>query len=476
MSKCRAAVFISAVGVCIAGCDDVVMTLDDESGFIWTEERIDEWLQGELVDREFDGRIEEKLVEHLGRPINAERAELGRLLFFDPITSLTEDNSCSGCHGPNSAFNDANSISIGVGNNGIVGPGRRGPHNQRRAPTIVNAVFYQALMWDSRFRSLSFDPFDNSRGFSFPEPEGLSLSGLEHLLVAQAFTPVVSRIEMAGEEFEGDNDAMRAEIARKVKEVEEYRLLFAASFGDLSEGAQLRYEHIAAAIAEFEFTLVRADAPIDSYACGDRTSMSYDEKAGARLFFDEALCAECHLVRGFANQMFSDFEGHVLAVPQVTPVFGNKPFDGAGNEDYGVEQHTGRNVDRYKFRTTPLRNVAFQPTFMHNGAYVCLEDAVRHHLDVRNMLERYTTDALGPGLQGPVGPYADMLDRAQLLILNPHILSEVEIAQIMAFVRVSLTDPDAHPDRLRSLIPTSLPSGLPVHQFEFGAPERQCAI
>ena len=98
MSKCRAAVFISAVGVCIAGCDDVVMTLDDESGFIWTEERIDEWLQGELVDREFDGRIEEKLVKHLGRPINAERAELGRLLFFDPITSLTEDNSCSGCH------------------------------------------------------------------------------------------------------------------------------------------------------------------------------------------------------------------------------------------------------------------------------------------------------------------------------------------------------------------------------------------
>jgi hypothetical protein len=69
-----------------------------------------------------------------------------------------------------------------------------------------------------------------------------------------------------------------------------------------------------------------------------------------------------------------------------------------------------------------------------------------------------------------------MLDRAQVLILNPHILSEVEIAQIMAFVRVSLTDPDAHPDRLRSLIPTSVPSGLPVHQFEFGAPERKCAI
>jgi hypothetical protein len=44
-------------------------------------------------------------------------------------------------------------------------------------------------MWNSRFASLSFDPFDNSLGFMFPPPEGLTLSDRTHLLVAQAFIP-----------------------------------------------------------------------------------------------------------------------------------------------------------------------------------------------------------------------------------------------------------------------------------------------
>lgn len=468
--------FLGALGLLLVACESDVVDPGDSVVFDWTEERIDAWLIQELVDRSFDGRIEEKLVEMLGRPIHEQRADLGRLLFFDPVASLTGDNSCSGCHGPNSAFNDANSIAIGVDNNGIVGPGRLGPHNQRRAPTIVNAVFYPSLMWDNRFEALSRDPFDNSRGYSFPEPEGLTLSGMEHLLVAQAFTPTVNRIEMAGAEFQGDNDAMRAEIVTRVSVIDEYQALFEQAFDDVAQGAEIRYEHIAAAIAEFEFTLVRADAPIDAYARGDHSSMSYTEKAGARLFFDESLCAECHIVRGFANQMFSDFEPHVLAVPQVVPVFGNKPFDGAANEDYGREQHSGLNSDRYKFRTSPLRNVVFQPTFMHNGAYLCLEEAVRHHLDAPGMLERYTTEGLDQGLQGPVGPYAEMLNRAQLRIAEPPILSETEILQIIQFLRISLTDPDAHPERLRALIPAAVPSGLPVHHFQFGAPQRTCSI
>jgi len=36
---------------------------------------------------------------------------------------------------------------------------------------------------------------------------------------------------------------------------------------------------------------------------------------------------------------------------------------------FGREQITGDPQDRYKFRTSPLRNVAVQPTFMHNGAF-----------------------------------------------------------------------------------------------------------
>jgi cytochrome c peroxidase len=63
------------------------------------------------------------------------------LIFFDKINGLHNDNSCAGCHTPAFGFGDSQSIAIGVDNSGIVGRGRKGPRNQRRAPMIVNTAF-----------------------------------------------------------------------------------------------------------------------------------------------------------------------------------------------------------------------------------------------------------------------------------------------------------------------------------------------
>ena len=69
-------------------------------------------------------------------------------------------------------------------------------------------------------------------------------------------------------------------------------------------------------------------------------------------------------------------------IPQIVPSFSNmSSMDPGANEDFGLEQVTGNPADRYAFRTSPLRNVALQPAFMHNGAFVRLEDAIRYHLD-----------------------------------------------------------------------------------------------
>ena len=43
---------------------------------------------------------------------------------------------------------DSQSIAIGIDNNGIVGPDRAGPRNQRRSPMVLNTAFYPALMWN----------------------------------------------------------------------------------------------------------------------------------------------------------------------------------------------------------------------------------------------------------------------------------------------------------------------------------------
>ncbi|NNF12916.1 MAG: hypothetical protein HKN72_06830 [Gemmatimonadetes bacterium] len=428
-----------------------------------------------LAAHRLDGRIEEQLEVKLGRSVDERLAEVGRLLFFDRVLSLTEDNSCAGCHGPNVSFNDAVSISIGVDNNLIVGENRQGPHNLRRAPSVVNAAFFPRLMWDGRFEALSLDPFDNSDGFVFPPPEGTSLSRLDHLLAGQAFTPVVSRIEMAGFDFVGDAGDIRSEIATRVDAIPEYRERFAEVYPAIDAGDPIDYDRIAAALAEFQFTLVRADAPVDWYARGDTSALTASQKRGGILFFGfRAACFECHITEGYANQMFSDFKSHNLAVPQIRPVTTNADFDGPGdNEDFGFEHVSGDPGDRYKFRTQPLRNVAYQPQFMHNGAYVCLEDAVRHHTDVFTSLDNYSNTILPTSLRGPMGPVQPMLDRVHGLSAVPRELTDDDIDDLVAFMH-ALSDPDAHPDRLASLIPAEVPSGLPLQDFDFNSSSPSC--
>jgi cytochrome c peroxidase len=417
----------------------------------------------------FTGRMQSELGRRLGRPIDSRLADLGRLAFHDSLLGLNNDNSCSGCHAAPVGFGDTQSIAIGVENNNIVGPHRAGPRNQRRAPMILNNVFYPRLMWNSRFASLSGDPFDNSDGFLFPAPEGLSLSFLPHLLTAQAFIPPTERSEMAGfgPLVPATNDGIRAAVVARLNANSEYRQLFANIFSAVRDGGPIIYEMLARAIAEFEFTLAFSDAPIDKFARGDMSAMNDNQKRGALLFFGKAGCVQCHAVSGDSNEQFSDFKQHVIGLPQLFPNRGNVPFDGPGaNEDFGLEQITGNPADRYAFRTSPLRNVKLQPTFFHNGAYTKLEDALRFHIDAIRSARNYNPARAGVDNDLRLGPIEPVLQRIDPLLATPVTLTNDEFRWLMDFVRDSLQDPRATPERLRQLIPDRLPSGRPLHIFE----------
>jgi len=430
---------------------------------------LDQQLTAVLVRLGFTGRVESTLEQRLGRKLDNDLVDTGRLLFFDTAGGLNNDNNCSGCHSPTHGFGDTQSIAIGIDNNGIVGPDRAGPRNQRRTPMVINTAFFPNLMWNSRFAALSHNPFDNSAGFQFPLPEGLSLSYQPHLLAAQAFIPPTERVEVAGFNFPGDNNDIRNEVLRRINAVPEYRKRFGKIFPSVRDGEPITFDMFGLAIAEFEFSLVFADAPIDEFARGQKNALTDDQKRGALLFFGDARCVQCHQVSGSSNEMFSDFNQHVIGVPQIAPSIGNVTFDGPGqNEDFGLEQVTGNSADRYKFRTSPLRNIALQPAFFHNGAFTRLEDAIRHHLDVFASAHNYNAEIAGvdKDLMAPMGPIEPVLARVDPILATPIKLTNDEFQQLVDFVRNGLLDRKAKPANLKRQIPKSVPSGFPVLKFQ----------
>jgi cytochrome c peroxidase len=431
---------------------------------------LDAQLRGRLAQLGFTGDVESTLESHLARRVDPKLANIGRLLWFDTVTGLNGDNSCAGCHSPTNGFGDSQPIAIGIDNNGIVGPDRTGPRNMRRAPMVLNTAFFPALMWNGRFNSVAGDPFDNSAGFSFPPPENESLSYEPHLLVAQAFIPPTERTEVAGFAFPGDNDAIRTEVARRINAVPDYRRLFGQVFPTVRDGALIDFEMFARAIAEFEFSLTFANAPIDRYARGANGALDNAEKRGALLFFGKAGCGQCHAVSGSSHEMFTDFQEHAIAVPQLVPAVTNNVFDGPdANQDFGREDATGDPADRYRFRTPSLRNVAVEAAFMHDGAFTTLAAAIRHHLNAVASLRAYDPAAQGlpADLTGPMGPTAPIAAALDPRLASPTVLTQSEFNDLLAFVRDALLDPRATPEKMRKLVPKDVPSGRAVLLFEF---------
>ena len=368
----------------------------------------------------------------------------------------------------------------------------------------VNTAFFPALMWNGRFNAPSGDPFDNSQGFLFPPPEDATRFPpddpfIKHLLQAQGQLPTTELIEVAGftgtsgtigpefDQFDDGlgetvpppdasgsrNEPIRQKALQALNATPAYRKLFRDVFPEVTGGAPIDFDMFGRAIAEFEFTIIFADAPIDRFARGDRHAMTTPERRGALLFFGKAGCVGCHAVSGKANEMFSDFENRVIGVPQIVPRFGvgegNVIFDGPGrDEDFGLEQITGNPADRYKFRTAPLRNLALVPAFFHNGAFVRLEDAIRHHLNVYESARNYDARAAGidSDLTLGLGPIEPVLARLDPLLQNPIELDDGELSDLVKFVRDGLLDERARKSSLCKLIPAAVPSGMPPLQFE----------
>lgn len=185
-------------------------------------------------------------------PLTAEKAALGRKLFFDERLSRDNSVSCATCHDPEIGFTDREPVAVGVDKQ----------KGTRRTPRLINRGYGQTFFWDGRAQSLE----------------------------EQVLKPIENPIEM---------DLSLAEAVGRVAEDPDYATAFQTAFGAGPDASTL-----AMALASYVRTIVSGDSPYDRYVAGDSDALTPEQKRGLELFRGKAACAVCHLGPNLTDEEF----------------------------------------------------------------------------------------------------------------------------------------------------------------------------
>ncbi|RVT85379.1 cytochrome-c peroxidase [Rhodobacteraceae bacterium CCMM004] len=404
------------------------------------------------------------------RPVRAEAAALGRLLFWDPILSGNRNISCGTCHHPRFGTGDGLALGLGEGGAGL-GPDRRvdpaNPPEQRiprNAPALFNlgAHEFTVMFHDGRVEE---DP-DRPSGMRTPMDDDM-LAGFDGVLSAQTMFPVLSQDEMAGHYSENEiAQAVRMGritgpggawdlLSRRVAAIPAYAEAFAALEPEIAAGRPIAFTDISNVIADFIAWEWRSDrSPFDAHLRGT-VPLTGAAARGMDLFYGRAGCADCH-----AGPFQTDHGFHAMGVPQIGPGKGAR-FE-THRRDEGRMRVTGRAEDAYAFRTPSLRNVTATAPYGHSGAFAELETFLRHHVDpaAPSVPDALLPPGVGAGDDLAVWGLPEVRDPVLGAVRRaPLTLTDAEIADLLAFLD-SLTEPSAIAGRLG--IPDTVPSGLSV--------------
>jgi len=188
-------------------------------------------------------------------PYTLEKAQLGKILYFDTRLSAANVLSCASCHSPAYGWGDGQPRGVGHGMR-VLG---------RRSPTIINAAFGLIFMWDGRAATLE----------------------------QQALGPIQADVEM---------NLPLEDLLARLKAIPEYSPLFKAAFAE----QEITAPQIANAIATYERTVVSARAPFDAWIEGDEKAISDTAKRGFVTFNTKGNCANCHSGWNFTDDSFHD--------------------------------------------------------------------------------------------------------------------------------------------------------------------------
>ena len=187
-------------------------------------------------------------------PYSADKAQLGKMLFFDQRLSRHFNMTCAPCHNPSLGWEDGVPTAVGDINEAL----------PRHSPTLLNLAWGKEFFWDGRAATLE----EQIRG------------------------PVEAAVEM---------NMSLGEVVERLNDIEGYRLQFQKVFGEA-----INETNILKAIATYERTLVSGTAAFDRWVDGDEQAISEQAKAGFQLFNGKAGCSRCHTGWNFTDNQFHD--------------------------------------------------------------------------------------------------------------------------------------------------------------------------
>jgi cytochrome c peroxidase len=393
-------------------------------------------------------------------PHSAEKAMLGKILFWDEQLSSDDTVACGTCHRPSAGGADPRSalpIAHLPGPDGLVGtnddvqgsPGviRCDPSGTqtgvavqvtgRRAPSYLDAMFNSRLFWDGR-TECSKAECPSASAFEDPDNLGTFPIATGGALESQAVGPPLSDVEMAceGRSWADIHAKLRTAVplakatdipvplAQFIAEHDNsYPALFEVAFGSTQTSAlpdEINTRRIAFAIATHERTLRSDQTPYDAFNAGDDTALTPAQIRGLDIFRNKAACDSCHLPPLFADAGFH-FTGFYNAFTP-KPANPNQP----DVVDRGRGEITGKQEDWGSHRTPTLRNVSLREAggLLHNGGGL--------GKTLNDVLQTYATGGLRDDPE--IAPH--------IPATIEHIkLTPSEIADLAEFLNVGLLDP-----------------------------------
>ncbi len=249
--------------------------------------------------------------------VTNEGATLGRVLFYDPKLSLTNNTACASCHLQAKGFADP--VAFSKGFDGVL--------TKRNASSIVNPIDNANFFWDAR----------------------------ETDIKSMVLKPIENHIEMGMDNF--------AALEKKLGSLDYYRPLFKDAFGT----EQVTEERIAEALSQFLNSIVTGNSKFDSsepngWGSNNTSVFTSKELIGMNLFLGKARCGTCHTT---TSNQFGFTEGFANIGLDLDPT----------DLGLGATQENMNGV----FKIPSLRNVALSGPYMHDGRFKTLEEVVNHY-------------------------------------------------------------------------------------------------